>query len=238
MQAMSKWVLALACSAPAFAATAQTVSYDFTATVTSSSGLLYGLITPGSTIKGTYTIDLSAANPADSIDLGSATAEGIAAAAGGTSVGTLAPQAPVFASTASAGALKFSSGTQAAYFSSSGVQTTPPGANGLETYSAGELNEYGGGVSSASYFSLEGLNLFASDGLLSLGGAIGKDVGGFEETGFGSKNSVTYAIRSLSVVPTAAPEIDAGGITTGASLLIGGLVVVRGRRRDEAPGRA
>jgi len=238
MRVISKWFLALACSAPALAATAQTVSYDFTATVTESSGLLYGLITPGSTISGTYSIDLSAANPAQSFDLGSLTTNGVAAAAGGKKIGTLAPAEPVFASTASTAVLPFSSGSQAAYFSASSVGTTPPQAHGVESYTALELNEYGGGVSSGSFFKLEGADLFASDGLLNLGGSTKQDVGGFEETGLGSTNIVTYAITSLTRVPSAAPEIDAGGATTAASLLVGGLVVLRARRRGGVAARA
>lgn len=231
MRAMSKWILALACSAPAVAANAQIVTYDFTATVTKSSGLLYGLIAPGTDITGTYTIDLSAANPALTIDLGSTTTLGIAAAAGGTKFGTSAPAAPVFASTASTDVLPFSSGSQAAYFSGSYVETTPPKKHGAESYSALEVNEYGGGVSSKSFFTLKGSDLFASDGLLNLGGSTQHDTGGFEETGFGSKNIVKYDITSLTLAPTAAPEIDGRGLSSGASLLLGGLLVLRGRRR-------
>ncbi len=236
MRAMLKWILAIACAAPALAANAQTASYDFTATVTSSSGFPYGLIAPGSTITGTYTIDLSAAN--ESIDLGSSGLLGIAAATGGSEEGTLAPAKPVFASTAKTGVLPFSSGAPAAYYSASLVETTPPDAHGIESYAAAELNQYSFGVSSASFFELTGADLFASNGLLTLGGSTAQDVGGFTETGFGSTNTVTYDITSLTAAPTSAPEIDAGGTTTAASLLVGGLLVLRGRRRDGDAGRA
>jgi hypothetical protein len=238
MKAMSKLILALVCAVPALTATAQTVTYDFTAAVTSSSGLLYRSITLGSTITGSYVIDLSAANPAESIDLGSLTSTGIAAAAGGTKVGTPAPTEAVFASTANAGGVRFSSGSAAQYFSESFVQTTPPAANGVETYWAVETNEYGSGVSSGSFLKLAGTQLFTSDGLLKLGGSTKQDVGGFEASGFGSTNTVTYDITSLSLAPTAAPEVPAGGATSAASLLLGSLLVLRGRRHAGATARA
>jgi hypothetical protein len=232
MNRVTRWIIASALLSAAAAAEAQTVTYDFTATVTSSSGL-FASVADGTLITGSFTVDLGDATTGAIADLGSLTTKGSGISAGGTSVGSLAPDGFVFSSTVQTGTVPFSSGSPAAYYTKSSVKTNPDNAKGTETFKGLEITETSPGVYSESFVTLKSDDAFSSGGLPTLTtGAGTKDTGGFEEAFFGISSGVNYKITSLSVAPpVSAPEVDSAYAAGALTLVFGGLLVINGRRR-------
>jgi hypothetical protein len=233
MSEFSRWIVGGVFLIAGAAAQAQTVTYDFTAAVTSSSGL-FASLPDGSAVTGTFTIDLAAANPKQSFDLGSPTKSGIDETAGGLSVGDAAPQAFVFASTVQTGTVPFSSGSAAAYYTESAVLTEPAKSGGPEEYQGFEITSTSPGIYVESFITLASRDAFSSNGLPNLTGvAKGSDTGGFEEDFLGFDSEVNYRLTSIEVAPpaTAAPELDAGSAGSALTLALGSLLVFGARAR-------
>jgi hypothetical protein len=119
------------------AAFAQSVTYDFTGDVTIASGI-YSSVPIGAVVTGTYTFDMSNANPAQSSGtVGSATSAWSSQSFGGTFY--LAAPTPIdsvmFSSTASVSGFTYASFSPAPYATFSRVNASPPPSS----YGADEL---------------------------------------------------------------------------------------------------
>jgi hypothetical protein len=118
---MKKELLSLLPCCVPLAVQAAPVTYAFSGTVINATGIY---ATAGSTISGTYTIDLAAADPAASAGvLGSTTDTWIRRYLGGMEYGTPLPSGLVFSSTLTSGGVTYA--------------TPPIGGIGLETFVRG-----------------------------------------------------------------------------------------------------
>jgi hypothetical protein len=214
------------------AAAAEAQTYDFTATVTSSSGL-FESVRDGSSITGSFSVDLGEATSGAIADLGSTTVKGSAISAGGISLGTPAPDGFVFSSTVKTGIVPFSSGSPGYYYTNSYFDTSPANGDGTETVTGFEITATNPFVHSESFVVLQSSDAFSQGGLPTLTtGAGTKDTGGFAEDIFGFNSSVSYDITSLKLAPSVtAPEVDPAHAASALTLVIGGLLVISGRRR-------
>jgi hypothetical protein len=239
MKRITRWVIASTLLSAAAAVDAQTVTYDFTATVTSSGGL-FSSVSDGTLISGSFTVDLADATSGAIADLGSLTAKGSGISAGGTSLGTVAPNGLVFSSIVQTGTVPFSSGSPAAYYTKSYVKTNPSNAKGTETFKGLEITETSPGIYSESFVTLKSDDAFSSGGLPALTtGAGAHDTGAFEEEFLGFSSEVKYKITALSVAPpVSAPEVDTAYAASAVTLVFGGLLVINGRRRRGAAQRS
>jgi hypothetical protein len=190
MKRITRWVIASTLLSAAAAVDAQTVTYDFTATVTSSGGL-FSSVSDGTLISGSFTVDLADATSGAIADLGSLTAKGSGISAGGTSLGTVAPNGLVFSSIVQTGTVPFSSGSPAAYYTKSYVKTNPSNAKGTETFKGLEITETSPGIYSESFVTLKSDDAFSSGGLPALTtGAGAHDTGAFEEEFLGFSSEI------------------------------------------------
>src|ERR1039457_6197653 len=112
------------------AAFADSVTYDFTGTTTGASGT-YGSIADGTTVTGTYTINVANGVPSQSSLPVSLTSEWYSQEYSGTSQSIPSNSAYVFSSTANVGTFSYqTSAVPGAYYSDSYVR----GFNGGATY--------------------------------------------------------------------------------------------------------
>ncbi len=235
MKRVTRWIIASALLSATAAVDAQTVTYDFTATVTSSGGL-FSSVSDGTLISGSFTVDLADATSGAIADLGSLTAKGSGISIGGTRVGKVAPNGFVFSSMVQTGTVPFSSGSPAAYYTKSFVKTSPVNAKGTETFKGLEITETSPGIYSESFVTLKSNDAFSSGGLPAFTtGAGAHATGAFEEAFLGFTSEVKYDITSLSVAtPVSAPEVDTAYAASAVTLVFGGLLVINGRRRRGA----
>ena len=196
------------------AANADAITFDFIGTVTSSGA---ASVADGTTITGTYTINLANADPSASDNSIQNFQPWIRAVIdgepqGGSPSSTYVPSGTVFSSTAADGSFSYAS-------------AAPP---------HGDFSQVTGGsffygafdnlpTGSASGFNLTGTAPFTASGLpLFAGTTTGTgyiDVGGTQ---------VDYSLKSLVA---AAPEINPASTVSGLTLLFGALAIMRGRRR-------
>ena len=196
------------------AAIAQALTYDFIGIVTSSDA---ASVADGSTITGTYTIDLANADPYASDNSIQNTQPWIRAVIdgepqGGGAFSTYVPSGTVFSSSATDDSFSY-------------VSAAP-------TY--GDYSQVTGGsffygafdnlpTGSASGFYLTGTAPFTSSGSPLLAGTTTGT--GYIDIG---STQVDYTIKSLVA---AAPEINPASAASALTLLLGALAVMRGRRR-------
>jgi PEP-CTERM motif-containing protein len=214
MKAHSKIGVSLvACTALAapIAAHAGTITYDFTGTVDSATGVYSGA---GSIITGSFTLDFSAANPSQSGGtVGSSTGTWSALAYGGGAYDLATPGALVFASSLSSGAVSYGppgapssngsdsfivGGVQGSgyYWQSGDVEFSSPAT---DSYTYSEVQLLGGseGIAASAPFGSNGLPL--------LGNASSQDNYLQEFSGTAMIGSLDYTITSLTPAPVPLP---------------------------------
>ena len=216
---------------------AQQVTYDFTGTVTSSG---FGSIAAGTAVTGTYTINLGNADPGLSDNGINKYEPWSRDTAGGALFSSLdsSPQTgSVFSSSVVVGT------PTTATFANSGLSAIGNLSSilGGSDYYSGSVTDY----TSATSFVSSSFNL--ADLTEAPFGATGLPVFGVNTTGTGvlefvsnyapgnsgyNERQLDYSITSLSRVE--APEINAASAASGLTLLLGGLAVLRGRRRAAA----
>jgi hypothetical protein len=212
-------------------ANANPATFDFTGTVTASD---VASVAAGTTINGTYTINLSNADPNSSDGPINPIFPWVRAVVGGAAYSQPVPGGTVFSSTATAGAFNFASSAPSALGSASQV------TGGSFFYSAYD-EEYSSRTSFAeSTFSINDSTTapFTSGGLPLLGanslgtGSIFFAVNVSDANGvkFDYGPQLDYSIASLTPVQ-AAPEMDPASAAGGLTLLLGAMAVIRGRRR-------
>lgn len=193
------------------AADATEVIYDFIGTVTSSDA---ASVAAGTTITGTYTINLANADPYASDNSIQNNQPWIRAVIDGEPQGgpTYVPSGTVFSSTATDGSFSYASAAP-----SHGNYSQVTG--GSFFYDAFDNVPTG----SASGFDLTGSAPFTSGGSPIFAGATTGT--GYIDIG---ASQVDYSIKSLVA---AAPEINPASAASGLTLLFGALAVMCGRRR-------
>jgi hypothetical protein len=218
--------LVLAALTASAAASAQEMTYDFTGIVTSSG---FSSVTTGMTITGTYTFDLTNAYTATedySYD-GIGQLPWSRGVGGGAADSRFpAPTATVFSSIATAGSTVFPSYSPSPF---GGVSSVASG--GGFAYFASDT-EY---TSSSSF--LQSAFVIIGNGLIQpWTNDTGMPILAAGSTGTGSIREynagvygpeVDYSISSIA----RAPEIDPASAASGLTLLLGGVVVLRGRRK-------
>jgi hypothetical protein len=210
-------VCAVLASPAAFAAS---VTYDFTGTTTFASGD-YSSIAFGTTITGTYTINVANGVPSQSSLPVLLTSDWSSNEHSGTFFGIPSNSAYVFSSTANVGAFSYqTSAVPGAYSSQSYVEGYNSGTSYQGFEEQAPNSSYG-----ASYFNLYNSsgNVYSKDGLPVFSGAT--TGAGYFVTGGGS--FVNYNITSLTAVP----------LPASAWLLLSALVgvgVMARKRRDIA----
>ena len=191
---------AVALATAPLAASADEITYDFTGTVTATSG--YQGVAVGMPISGTYVIDYANAIPGQSTGTIGAPSGWFSVAGGGTWDSTPPITAVVFSSTASVdGELIYSS--------------PPPSPFGAYTYLSGGTTSIGnvmsgreiqydaaGEILSVSAFTVAG---YTSGGLPIFVGPPSNYETGFFQT-LDGEAGVDYTITSLTQAPTSVPE--------------------------------
>ena len=191
---------------------ADAVTYDFIGTVTSSDA---ASVAAGTTITGTYTINLANADPYASDNTIQNNQPWIRAVIDGEPQGapTYVPSGTVFSSTATDGSFSYASAAPS-YGNYSQV------TGGGFFYAAFDNVPTG----SASGFDLTGSAPFTVGGSPMFAGATTGT--GYIDIG---ASQVDYSIKSL--VAAAAPEINPASAASGLTLLFGALAVMCGRRK-------
>jgi hypothetical protein len=212
---------------------AQQVTYDFTGIITSSD---FGSITAGTTVNGTYTFNLGNADPnLSSNNPGSQLWN--REVAGGTAYSSLnepAQTGSVVSSSVTVGSpttTTFANSGLSALGNTSGVQSSA-------AFYLAAVTDY----TSASSYQTSSLSLIdVTDPFV---GSTGLPVFGVTTTGTGeieivsnfkpgsssfNEQQLDYSITSLSRM--SAPEINPASAASGLTLLLGGLAVLRGRRK-------
>lgn len=202
----------------AMAANAQVVDYQFTGTITSSN---IGSVADGATITGTLIFNLANSDlSSDGLSFGAISNTG------NWMRGTEGAM-PVFSETASSGAFSFSDALPTSFLNSSQI-TGGNGALPPDGYFYSASNTQ---FTSARSFTDSDLFLLGPSAPFTLGGLpmfTGSTLG-TGDIGYSSGQQISYTITSLK--PTVAPEIDADSALGALSLVIGGMLVLRGRRQ-------
>jgi hypothetical protein len=214
MKARSARAALLVATAMAGPAIGQSVTLDYTGVVTEAENFAIG--TP---VTGTYTFNLAAAVPSQSSGVapsGSylATAEGGPGLPFGPEPVAPAPGAYVFSSTTKIGSLSFS---------------TSPASAGCAIYCISSVNvSQNGQVVQAARYDDNGELAFGS-WFTKIGDAISGYIipAKFQAIDF----NITSMSSLTPITGVMAPEIDPASAVGALTLLLGGLAVVRGRRR-------
>jgi hypothetical protein len=209
---MKKILATIALMSAPIAVNAQQVTIDFQATIADASGIFAG---DTGTITGSYLLNYSNAEETDG--------------AVGSALGwaSLSSGAYVFSTTSvsKAGTDIYSDGLPGA-FSNQSLVLAPPGQGFVA------INQQ---QTDADNFT-ESAFTITSDGTpwsakgLPVPGAGDVAAGVIEVVNNGVQSQLDYNVTSLKVAPRAAPEIDPASTASGLTLLLGTLVVVRGRR--------
>jgi hypothetical protein len=225
-------VTALTASA---AVSAQQVTYDFTGTITSSD---FGWIAAGTTVNGTYTFNFGNADP----NLSSNNPGGQLwnrEVAGGTAYSSLNEPAQT-GSVVSSSVTVGTPTTTTTTFANSGLSAlgNTSGVLSSAAFYLASVTDY----TSASSYETSSLSL--TDLTDPFVGSTGLPVFGVTTTGTGeieivsnfkpgsssfNEQQLDYSITSLSRM--SAPEINPASAASGLTLLLGGLAVLRGRRK-------
>jgi hypothetical protein len=214
-------------------ANSQAVTYDFAGVVTSATGIY---ASAGPTISGTFTIDFGAANPAQSGGtVGSSTNSWDSNDYGGETYSLAVPNSLLFASSLSTGGVTYAVTTPSIFGSYSEVAGVPsPFPFETSTYHAAdtEFSSNGGDyvqslitLQDTQTYSASGLPVFTSS-TLAYGYLLSS----------GTDAQLDYTINSLTPATMSAPEIDPASAASGLSFLLGGLLVLRGRRSKDQHG--
>jgi hypothetical protein len=179
-------------------ATASSVTYDFTGTVTSAQGI-YGSIADGTKVTGTYTIDLSNAGVHSTGTFGSSTSLWTALEESGANLGTLPSSAYVFSSTASVAGFSYTTSGPGTAVSESFVQN----AGGPNTYTGQETQQTDAVTFTQSTFGILNTNGTApySSAGLPVFSAVTSGSGSFTSKSLGVTSSVSYQLTGLTPVP-------------------------------------
>jgi hypothetical protein len=217
-------------------ANSQAVTYDFTGVVTSTYGI-YNVA--GSTITGTYVFDTSVVSPESFGTVGDTTTQWEVHNSGGAAYGSPTPSSLVFGLTLAAGSVSYNSTTP----STSGIGDLIQGYNDAGFSAPNHLylanvQYFSDSSYVQSYVNLSGgtgINApFNSNGLPVLANAA-YATGEVDSNANGTVNGMLlYNITSLTPAPTSAPEMDPASAASGLTLLLGGLMVLRGRRGRDA----
>ncbi len=195
------------------AANADSVTYDFTGTVTSTTGLFYGSIATGTTVFGTYTINISNAVSNQSTLPVSTAAFWNADEGSGAIFGIPTPNsAYVFSSTANVGAYSYRTNpVPGAYASASYVTGNDASYMNAEEEQCPDAQDC-----TESNFSLSGSNVYSPSGLPVYSASLALAKGMIYSENAGNTSTVYYNVTSLTPVP----------IPTSAWLMAGGLGVL------------
>jgi len=230
-------LVALAALTASVATSAQEATFNFTGTVDYADGV-YG--SAGPNITGTITIDFGAANPSQSEGtIGSANGSPwIAQVYGGPLFNSLpTPSALVFNETINGVGVSYGPSYPAGYGVDNFVGCTSSCATTNNIFPANWYatdNEFfTSNIYTTNYISLVGTSSsnapYDANGLPVLG-----SVGSQDDRLSATVNNVQvgllqYTITSLT--PVSAPEINPASAASGLTLLLGGLAVLRGRRK-------
>jgi hypothetical protein len=227
-------VCALVVSPVAFSGSA---TYDYSGVVTSVDDSIPGnSIAIGSKVTGTYTFDFANANPA--LSSGVVGSANWIVASQGDSVPT--PTLLVFTSTAQASGFNYATPPPVnTGFPGSGGQSSVQGSANSgpgsgSSFTAGEAWEAVPDINGGSSLTISNPHgAYSFNGLPILAGATSA-TGQVSEFLADTYTSIDFKITSLTpAVSTSAPEIDGSSAVVGITLLIGGLTVLRGRRRGD-----
>ncbi len=189
-------LIAAALLAAPLAVNAASVMYEFTGTITSATGIY---ASAGPTVTGTYTIDVAAEIPSQSLLPISITSTWISEANGGSVYEKPTPSALVFASTLNSGGVTYSNSTPGSTGSDSFVE----GSVGIPNeYIAGDQEYSGPGTYVYSQFILygsSGSTPWDVNGLPVFSNASGGNAG--ELYSNGSSSELLYTITSMTPVP-------------------------------------
>ncbi len=230
------------------AATAQEYRLDFSGTVTGATGVYAGA---GSTISGTYTIDFAAANAAAIGTVGDLNnAWSRVECSGAFCLSPVpAPDALVFSTEFSTGSVSYSDRSVSVFGSQSQVLGyNVPLVNGVpNTWQGSDYSYLNPGLAVFSYVLLYGGTgagaPFDTNGLPLLSNIKVNSFTHFSQFNYIAERDMNtgatlgtlgYNITSISVEPTSAPEIDPASAASALTLLLGGLMVLRGKKRIPA----
>jgi hypothetical protein len=209
----------------------QAVTYDFTGVVTSSNDSAAPV---GAAISGDYAFNFAAATPSGISTYPNGTWIAYNDGREGSPV-----ENNIFATTATAGSLKYSSGQMPG--PARGYTQVAPGAGELGGYGDGgpgffNMSETDYPMACSASRSCEYFEMSSSMSILDSHGQIPYTAAGLPILSSGSTaigaftdifgDTVDYRITSL----VAAPEFDSSHIAAALSLLIGGVLVLKGRR--------
>jgi len=189
--------VALALGSPA--AFAGSVTYEFTGTVTSSTGS-YGSIASGTSVTGTYTINVGNGIAGQSLLPVSLTSNWYSQEQSGSSFSLPSNGAYVFSSTATVGTASYSTSTTPGTYNST---TYVYGYNGGASYEGFEENYSTATSATESFFNLSNSsgNPYSSSGLPVFAAAT-TGSGEFELiSGGATTGSINYNITALTPVP-------------------------------------
>jgi hypothetical protein len=213
------------------AASAAPATFDFMGTVTASD---VASVAAGTKITGTYTIDLSNADPNSSDGPINPIFPWIRAVVGGAAYSQPVPAGTVFSSTAKAGSFNFADSAPSALGSASQVTGGSffYGAYDSEYISRSSFEESTLSINdfTAAPFTAGGLPVLGANsvGTGSIFYAVNVSDSNGVKFDYGPK--LDYSITSLTPVHTA-PEMDPASAVGGITLLLGAIAVIRGRRR-------
>ena len=229
--------MGLAAMTSSAATTADSVTYDFTGTVTFSDGI-FGDAKVGSIVTGTYTIDFGAYNPSSSTLPVVENGDWSYANEGGSFSRAPLQSALVFSSTLSGGGGVSYHSTISGTFDDTSEVTGGTGAVIPYSLSMDELALPTNSIGTGSAVTLEGNTpVWTAKGLPNLAAAnLAKDgmVATYEQGLFGFsqvEDELEYNINSIKLVKSA-PELDPASMTGALTLLLGALAVARGRRSN------
>ncbi len=194
------FLIAASLIAAPIAANAASVTYDFTGTVTSATGVYSSA---GSTISGAITINFGAANPSQSSGtVGSSSATWNASAYGGTYYGGATPTALVFSWSLASGGISLGSSSPSSAGSSSSVLGYPATAGSAwlaedAEWSSGSSDIY----NQIALFGTSSVAPYNSNGLPVLGNAASQSNELVDSVNSSNVGVLNYTITSLTPVP-------------------------------------
>jgi hypothetical protein len=208
---------------------AQSITYDYTGTVTETDGI-FASVAVGATVTGTYTFDLANANPSESTGVTGSTTQFWNAVNHSQDTWNAPRPALVFSSTAEVDGIFYVTHPSVSY-ESSNVSGDPAGGFGGPTFIGEEIGSRSASVYQASELTLEGNSQpWSSAGLPLLNRANVMALGTFEDIIGPQENVVGFNVTSLTVA-TRAPETNASGMAGALTLLLGAIAVVPNQRR-------
>jgi len=201
-------IVAALIAAP-IATNAASVTYDYTGTVSSASGVYSSA---GSTVSGTITINFTAANLSQSSGaVGSSSAAWDAIAYGGTYYGPATPAALVFSWNLTSGGVSLGSSSPSSAGSDSYVYGYPAISGSVSSWGASDIEFLSGTSSIDNQIALFGTSTVApygySNGLPVLGSATSQGDELIDTVNSSNVGVLNYTITSLTPVPLPASAL-------------------------------